>query len=93
MEGRGIPPGPARGGRGRRGRGRGGARGRGRAAERLPRAPDPAAAPAPGPGGPGPAEERLLRALGALSLRAPRDGGRLVLLRGLPGAGKSTLAR
>ncbi|XP_063006397.1 NEDD4-binding protein 2-like 1, partial [Melospiza melodia melodia] len=45
------------------------------------------------PGGPGPAEERLLRALGALSLRPPRDGGRLVLLRGLPGAGKSTLAR
>ncbi|NXX68410.1 N42L1 protein, partial [Spizella passerina] len=39
------------------------------------------------------AEEQLLRALGALSLRPPRDGGRLVLLRGLPGAGKSTLAR
>ncbi|KAM3678536.1 NEDD4-binding protein 2-like 1 [Ammospiza maritima maritima] len=93
MEGRGIAPGPARGGRGRRGRGRGGARGRGRAAERLPRAPDPGPAPAPGPDGPGPAEQRLLRALGALSLRPPRDGGRLVLLRGLPGAGKSTLAR
>nr|XP_030141274.3 NEDD4-binding protein 2-like 1 [Taeniopygia guttata] len=88
-----------RGGRGPRGRGRGGARGRGRAAERLPRAPRPGPAPRPGgPGGPGPAavEERLLRALGGLSLGPPRGGGggrRLVLLRGLPGAGKSTLAR
>uniref|UniRef100_A0A8C8B325 N42L1 protein n=1 Tax=Otus sunia TaxID=257818 RepID=A0A8C8B325_9STRI len=40
-------------------------------------------------------DERLLRALGGLSLQPPRRrfGGRLVLLRGLPGAGKSTLAR
>uniref|UniRef100_A0A663F8Y2 NEDD4 binding protein 2 like 1 n=1 Tax=Aquila chrysaetos chrysaetos TaxID=223781 RepID=A0A663F8Y2_AQUCH len=41
-------------------------------------------------------DERLLRALGGLSLQPPRGrfGGRLVLLlRGLPGAGKSTLAR
>lgn len=41
-------------------------------------------------------DERLLRALGGLSLQPPRGrfGGRTVLLlRGLPGAGKSTLAR
>ncbi|NXL35736.1 N42L1 protein, partial [Glaucidium brasilianum] len=40
-------------------------------------------------------DERLLRAPGGLSLQPPRRrfGGRLVLLRGLPGAGKSTLAR
>ncbi|XP_075598170.1 NEDD4-binding protein 2-like 1 isoform X1 [Balearica regulorum gibbericeps] len=40
-------------------------------------------------------DERLLRALGGLSLQPPRGRfeGRLVLLRGLPGAGKSTLAR
>ncbi|XP_074995902.1 NEDD4-binding protein 2-like 1 isoform X1 [Calonectris borealis] len=40
-------------------------------------------------------EEQLLRALGGLSLQPPRGrfGRRLVLLRGLPGAGKSTLAR
>ncbi|XP_027584754.1 NEDD4-binding protein 2-like 1 [Pipra filicauda] len=40
-------------------------------------------------------DERLLRALGGLSLgpQRGRGGGRLVLLRGLPGAGKSTLAR
>ncbi|KAM9602467.1 NEDD4-binding protein 2-like 1 isoform 4-T4 [Morphnus guianensis] len=41
-------------------------------------------------------DERLLRALGGLSLQPPRGrfGGRQVLLlRGLPGAGKSTLAR
>lgn len=40
-------------------------------------------------------DERLLRALGGLSLHPPRRRfcGRLVLLRGLPGAGKSTLAR
>ncbi|XP_064265150.1 NEDD4-binding protein 2-like 1 [Passer domesticus] len=93
MEGRALPPGPARGGRGERGRGRGGGRGRARAAERLPRAPQAGPAPTPRPGGPGPAEERLLRALGALSLGPPRGGGRLVLLRGLPGSGKSTLAR
>uniref|UniRef100_A0A8D0KS53 Uncharacterized protein n=1 Tax=Strix occidentalis caurina TaxID=311401 RepID=A0A8D0KS53_STROC len=39
-------------------------------------------------------DERLLRALGGLSLQPPRRrfGGRLVLLRGLPGSGKSTLA-
>ncbi|XP_063250845.1 NEDD4-binding protein 2-like 1 isoform X2 [Prinia subflava] len=97
MEGRALPPGPARGGRGTRGRGRAGGRGRGRAAERLPRDPHPGPAPTPRPAGPGPAavDERLLQALGGLSLRPPRGGGggRLVLLRGLPGAGKSTLAR
>ncbi|XP_040439271.1 NEDD4-binding protein 2-like 1 isoform X3 [Falco naumanni] len=40
-------------------------------------------------------DEQLLRALGGLSLQPPRGrfGRRLVLLRGLPGAGKSTLAR
>ncbi|NXS49032.1 N42L1 protein, partial [Balaeniceps rex] len=40
-------------------------------------------------------DERLLRAVEELSLQPPRSrfGGRLVLLRGLPGAGKSTLAR
>ncbi|NXG55742.1 N42L1 protein, partial [Hemiprocne comata] len=40
-------------------------------------------------------DEGLLRALGGLSLHPPRRRfcGRLVLLRGLPGAGKSTLAR
>ncbi|KAM7066000.1 NEDD4-binding protein 2-like 1 [Acridotheres tristis] len=91
MEGRALPPGPARGGRGTRGRGGG----RGRAAERLPRAPHPGPAPTPRPAGPGPAaaEEQLLQALAGLSLGAPRAGGRLVLLRGLPGSGKSTLAR
>ncbi|XP_062343623.1 NEDD4-binding protein 2-like 1 [Cinclus cinclus] len=92
MEGRAFPPGPARGGRGTRGRGRS----RSRAAERLPRVPHPGPAPTPRPSGPGPAggEERLLQALGGLSLGPPsRAGGRLVLLRGLPGAGKSTLAR
>ncbi|XP_066032082.1 NEDD4-binding protein 2-like 1 isoform X2 [Chamaea fasciata] len=97
MEGRALPRGPARGCRGARGRGRGGGRGRGRAAGRLPRVPHPGPAPTPRPAGPGPAavDERLLQALGGLSLRPPRGGGggRLVLLRGLPGAGKSTLAR
>ncbi|XP_015495636.1 NEDD4-binding protein 2-like 1 [Parus major] len=93
MEGRALRPGPSRGARGTRGRARG------RAAERLPRAPRPGPAPTPRPGGPGPGstapEERLLQALAGLSLRPPRagGGGRLVLLRGLPGAGKSTLAR
>uniref|UniRef100_A0A8B9SIL3 NEDD4-binding protein 2-like 1 n=1 Tax=Anas platyrhynchos TaxID=8839 RepID=A0A8B9SIL3_ANAPL len=41
-------------------------------------------------------DERLLRALGGLSLQPPprrRFGKSLVLLRGLPGSGKSTLAR
>ncbi|NXH15786.1 N42L1 protein, partial [Bucco capensis] len=40
-------------------------------------------------------DEQLLRALREVSLQPPRRcfGGRLVLLRGLPGAGKSTLAR
>ncbi|NXF08071.1 N42L1 protein, partial [Smithornis capensis] len=40
-------------------------------------------------------DERLLRALAGLSLGPPagRGGRSLVLLRGLPGAGKSTLAR
>ncbi|NXJ84565.1 N42L1 protein, partial [Trogon melanurus] len=40
-------------------------------------------------------DDQLLRALTGLNLqpRRPRFGGRLVLLRGLPGAGKSTLAR
>ncbi|KAM4790388.1 NEDD4-binding protein 2-like 1 isoform 2-T2 [Cyanocitta cristata] len=91
MEGRALPPGPARGRRGTRGRGGG----RGRAAERLPRDPHAGPAPTPRPAGAAAADERLLQALGGLSLGPPRGGGggRLVLLRGLPGAGKSTLAR
>lgn len=40
-------------------------------------------------------DEQLLRAFSGVSLQSPRHrfSGRLVLLRGLPGAGKSTLAR
>ncbi|XP_014821564.1 PREDICTED: NEDD4-binding protein 2-like 1 isoform X2 [Calidris pugnax] len=40
-------------------------------------------------------DEQLLRALGGLRLQPPppRFSGRLVLLRGLPGSGKTTLAR